>query len=366
MSNFDVKMMQRCLELANQARGKTSPNPLVGAVVVKKGKIIGEGFHPKAGQPHAEIFALQNAGENAQNATVYVNLEPCNHYGRTPPCTEALIKAGVKRVVVGMIDPDSRVSGSGIKRLTEAGIEVTVGIEEFACQQLNEGFCHRIQYQRPWGMLKYAMTLDGKIATKTGHSQWITGDSAREYVHYLRAGCDAIIVGGNTVRKDNPRLTTHGISDHNPLRVVMSKSLDLPLNCHLWDVNSAKTVIFTIHQANPTTKAQLKDKGVEIVELEHISPRLVMENLYNRGFCAVLWECGGNLASQALKSGEIQKIYAFIAPKIIGGDSNFNPIGDLNLIKMNQALTLQNVQIRTFNQDILIEGYVCNKFEFNP
>lgn len=358
MSDFEQKMMRRCLELANQARGKTSPNPLVGAVVVKNGKIIAEGFHPEAGQPHAEVFALQNAGEEAKDATIYVNLEPCNHYGRTPPCTEALIKAGVKQVVVGMIDPDTRVSGNGINKLTKAGIEVKVGIEETACQKLNEAFCHRVKYQRPWGIFKYAMTLDGKIATKTGHSQWITGTSARNFVHHLRAGCDGVIVGGNTVRKDNPRLTTHGVADHNPLRIVMTRSLDLPLDSHLWQVDQANTVIFTIPQGNSTIKPQLIDKGVEIVEIENLSSRLVMENLYNRGFCSVLWECGGNLASQAIASGEIQKIYAFIAPKIIGGQSGFNPIGDLGIIKMNEALSLKNMQMKEINGDILIEGYL--------
>ncbi len=358
MNNFEQKMMEKCLQLANKARGKTSPNPLVGAVVVKNGKIVGEGFHPKAGQPHAEIFALQDAGDNAQDATVYVNLEPCNHYGKTPPCTEALIKARVKQVVVGMIDPDSRVSGSGIKRLMEAGIDVKVGIEDKACQKLNEAFCHRVKYQRPWGILKYAMTLDGKIATKTGHSKWITSASARNYVHHLRASCDAIVIGGNTVRQDKPMLTTHSISDHNPLRVVMTKSLDLPLDCNLWQVNEAQTAIFTLPQPNSSLKTQLQDKGVEIVEIDAVNPRLVMDNLYNRGFCSVLWECGGNLSSQAIASGEIQKIYAFIAPKIIGGETGFNPIGDLNITNMNQALSLKDMEVKMIDQDILIEGYL--------
>ncbi len=358
MSNFDQKMMQRCLELASQARGKTSPNPLVGAVVVKDSTIVGEGFHPQAGQPHAEVFALADAGENAQDATVYVNLEPCNHYGKTPPCTEALIKAGVKQVVVGMVDPDHRVSGRGIKRLAEAGIDVRVGIEEKACQQLNETFCHRIKHQLPLGIFKYAMTLDGKIATKTGHSKWITNSEARDYVHFLRSGCDAVIVGGNTVRKDNPSLTTHGKTDHNPLRVVMTKSLDLPLNCHLWHTKTAKTVIFTLPSVNPAVKSQLEQKKVEIVELTNLNPRLVMENLYNRGFCSVLWECGGNLASQAIASGVVQKIHAFIAPKIIGGNHNFNPIGDLNISNMSEALKLENIKLEMIEKDILVTGYL--------
>lgn len=360
MSDFDSKIMLRCLELAKKAQGKTSPNPLVGAVVVKDGNIIGEGFHPQVGQPHAEVFALQDAGLNAENATVYVNLEPCNHYGRTPPCTEALIKAKVKQVVVGMIDPDSRVSGGGVKRLIEAGIDVKVGIEEDACLKLNEAFIHRVKYQRPFGIFKYAMTLDGKIATNTGHSQWITGTSARNFVHHLRSSCDAVIVGGNTVRRDNPQLTTHGVTNHNPLRVIMTKTLDLPLNCHLWDVNQAKTVIFTIPQLDNNVKSQLSNQGVEIVEIENITPSLVMENLYQRGLNKVLWECGGNLASQAIASGNIQKVYAFIAPKIIGGKNAPTPINDLGIDHMNEALLLNNTKIHQIDNDFLIEAYFEN------
>ncbi len=242
---IDVQMMQRCLELARRALGQTAPNPMVGAVIVKGGEIIGEGFHPGAGQPHAEVFALREAGAAAQGATAYVSLEPCNHYGRTPPCSEALIKAGVAKVVVGMVDPNPLVAGGGIRRLQEAGIEVVVGVEAAACQKLNEAFVHRIVHQQPFGILKYAMTLDGKIATSTGNSAWITQPAARQWVHHLRIGCDAVVVGGNTVRHDNPRLTSHGEADHGPLRVVMSRTLNLPKEAHLWDRAEAPTVVFT-------------------------------------------------------------------------------------------------------------------------
>ena len=215
ISAFDIEMMQRCLQLAQRAAGKTSPNPLVGSVIVKDGKVIGEGFHPEVGQPHAEVFALRDAKE-AQGATVYVNLEPCNHYGRTPPCSSALIKAQVAKVVTGMVDPDPRVAGGGIKKLRDAGIEVIVGVEETACRQLNEAFIHRILHKQPFSILKYAMTLDGKIAATTGHSAWVTGKASRHLVHQVRSTCDAVIIGGNTVRKDNPNLTTHGVTEHNP------------------------------------------------------------------------------------------------------------------------------------------------------
>jgi diaminohydroxyphosphoribosylaminopyrimidine deaminase/5-amino-6-(5-phosphoribosylamino)uracil reductase len=201
-SDFDSRMMLRCLELARRALGRTSPNPLVGAVIVKDGEIVGEGFHPRAGEPHAEVFALKAAGVGAASpqenracgATIYVNLEPCNHYGRTPPCSEGLIRAGVAKVVVGMVDPNPLVAGGGIARLRGAGIEVLVGVEESACHQLNEAFVHRILYKRPLGILKYAMTLDGKIATTSGNSAWVTSQEARSEVHQLRTACDAIIV----------------------------------------------------------------------------------------------------------------------------------------------------------------------------
>ncbi len=354
----DRAMMQRCLELARRASGKTSPNPLVGAVVVQAGRIIGEGFHPGAGQPHAEVFALRNAGEAAQGATVYINLEPCNHYGRTPPCTEALIAAKVAKVVTGMVDPNPRVSGSGIQKLRDAGIEVVVGVEEAACRQLNEAFIHRVLYQQPFGILKYAMTLDGKIAATTGHSAWVTKTASRKLVHQVRSTCDAIIIGGNTVRKDNPHLTTHGVSDRNPLRVVMSRSFNLPAECNLWNTEVAPTLIFTETNSNPSLHKPLIDRGVEVVEVASLTPKIVMQHLYQRELSKVLWECGGVLAARAIADGTIQKLMAFIAPKIIGGTSAPSPIGDLGLTQMTDALLLDKIQIQTIDGDLLIEGYL--------
>ncbi len=361
--NDDQKMMQRCLELARQASGLTSPNPLVGSVVVREGKIVGEGFHPGAGKPHAEVFALREAGELAQGATVYVNLEPCNHYGRTPPCSEALIAAGVAKVVVGMVDPDPRVSGGGIERLRAAGIQVVVGVEEAACRQLNEAFCHRILHQRPFGILKYAMTLDGKIAATTGHSAWITSEAARHWVHKQRAASDAIIVGGATVRQDNPLLTSHGFSNHNPLRVVMSRTLDLPQQARLWETEEVATVVFTETDANPQQQEFLRQRGVEVVELSNLLPKTVLQNLYKRGMSQVFWECGGNLAARAIADGAVQKIMAFIAPKIIGGKDAPSPVGDMGLVKMTQALQLERVTLQYIEPDFLVEGYLEQTIE---
>ncbi|WP_414584705.1 bifunctional diaminohydroxyphosphoribosylaminopyrimidine deaminase/5-amino-6-(5-phosphoribosylamino)uracil reductase RibD [Scytonema sp. PCC 10023] len=360
-TDFDRAMMQRCLELARRALGRTSPNPMVGAVIVKDGEIVGEGFHPRVGEPHAEVFALKAAGDRARGATIYVSLEPCNHYGRTPPCSEALVAAAVAKVVVGMVDPNPLVAGGGIARLRAAGIEVLVGVEEEACKKLNEGFVHRILHHRPFGILKYAMTLDGKIATTTGHSAWVTNQDARSEVHQLRAACDAIIVGGNTVRQDNPYLTSHRQEAHNPLRVVMSRTLNLPEKAHLWETAEAPTLVLTEKGANADFQELLRNQGVEVVELTPLAPDQVMAYLYERGFCSVLWECGGILAARAIAQGAVQKVLAFIAPKIIGGSNAPTPVGDLGFTTMTEALSLERVAIRVVGSDCLVEGYLPQK-----
>ncbi len=357
-SDFDRRMMQRCLELARRGLGRTSPNPMVGAVVVKDGEIIGEGFHPRAGEPHAEVFALKAAGENARGATIYVSLEPCSHYGRTPPCSEAVIAAGIAKTVVGMVDPNPLVAGGGIKRLQEAGIEVVSGVEEEACRKLNEGFIHRILYKKPLGILKYAMTLDGKIATTTSHSAWVTNTDARSAVRELRARCDAVVVGGNTVRQDNPRLTSRLPGAHNPLRVVMSRTLNLPQEANLWQTQESPTLVLTEVGSSPNLQENLRNQGVKVVELSPLTPEKAMAYLYDLGFSNVLWECGGILAASAIASGAIQKVLAFIAPKIIGGSNAPTPVGDLGFTTMTQALSLERVEMRIVGSDCLVEGYL--------
>jgi diaminohydroxyphosphoribosylaminopyrimidine deaminase/5-amino-6-(5-phosphoribosylamino)uracil reductase len=337
---------------------------MVGCAIVKDGELIGEGFHPAAGQPHAEVFAIAAAQrdrgiESTQGATLYVNLEPCNHFGRTPPCTEAIVRAGIAHVVVGAVDPDPRVSGSGCDRLRQAGISVTVGVAEADCQELNEAFIHRVTHQVPFGILKYAMTLDGKIATAIGHSYWITSEAARDKVHYLRAGCDAIVTGGNTVRLDNPHLTTHGISEHSPLRVVMSRTLKLPIEANLLQVNDRqRTLVVTQTDRNRQVEEHLSDRGVEVLVLPELSPQHVMTELGRRGCNAVLWECGGVLAASAIAAGSIQKVYAFIAPKIIGGLDAPGPVASLGYTKMTEALSLRRTNISNIGDDLLVVGYL--------
>lgn len=369
-------MMQRCLTLARRALGRTAPNPLVGCVIVRDGQIVGEGFHPSAGQPHAEVFALQAAGEQARGATLFVNLEPCNHYGRTPPCTEAIVAAGISYVVVGMVDPDPRVSGRGIAQLRSTGIEVVIGVEAADCQGLNEAFIHRVHYHRPFGILKYAMTLDGKIATTSGHSTWVTDQAARAEVYRLRATCDAVIVGGNTLRHDNPQLTAHRSSSvsslqsaeqdsalslaiQNPLRVVMSRSLRVPAQAHLWETGVAPTLVLTEVGANVEFQQYLIQQGVEVITFDDLTPAAAMTHLDERGLLSVLWECGGTLAAPAIASGAVQKVMAFIAPKIIGGGTA--PVGELGLTTMTQALSLERVQWRSIGSDYLVEGYLPQK-----
>jgi diaminohydroxyphosphoribosylaminopyrimidine deaminase / 5-amino-6-(5-phosphoribosylamino)uracil reductase len=362
----DLEWMHRCLELARQARGYTSPNPMVGCVVVKDGEVLGEGWHPAAGQPHAEVFALRDVLAKypdhpsiTKGANLYVNLEPCNHFGRTPPCTEAIIEAGIAEVFVGMVDPDPRVSGSGCDRLRAAGIKVNVGVAEAECLELNEAFCHRVLHKTPFGILKYAMTLDGKIATTSGHSYWITGEPARREVHLLRASCDAVITGGNTVRHDNPHLTTHGVSDRAPLRVVMSRSFNLPSVAHLWEVDQVhKTLIFTLPNQNLELQKILRDRSVEVVESPELSVRSVMLELAQRGCNSVLWECGGGLAAEAIAAGAVQKVYAFVAPKLIGGAGAPSPIADLGFDQMTQARSLTRTKMEQIGDDWLITGYM--------
>ncbi|HEY9710009.1 MAG TPA: bifunctional diaminohydroxyphosphoribosylaminopyrimidine deaminase/5-amino-6-(5-phosphoribosylamino)uracil reductase RibD, partial [Oculatellaceae cyanobacterium] len=269
-----------------------------------------------------------------------------------------LVAAGVAKVVVGMVDPNPLVSGGGITRLRAAGIEVVVGVEEAACRQLNEAFIHRILHKRPLGIFKYAMTLDGKIATISGHSTWVTGQQARTHVHQLRAACDAIIVGTNTVRLDDPYLTSHHPDAHNPLRVVMSRSLDLPVEAHLWQTADAPTLVLTEAGANPDFQQHLVKKGVEVLELTPLTPAKVMEYLYERQFSSVLWECGGTLAASAIADGTVQKVLAFIAPKIVGGQVAPSPVGDLGFATMTDALTLERVSWRQLGSDYVVEGYL--------
>jgi len=348
--------MQRALQLAALGARRTSPNPLVGCVVLdRQGALVGEGFHRQAGTPHAEVHALRRAGERAHGGTAIVTLEPCCHHGRTPPCSEALIAAGVRRVVVAMRDPDPRVAGGGIAQLQDAGIEVISGVCESEAQVLNRSFIQRVQTGRPWGILKWAMSLDGRTALPNGASQWISGPPARAWVHQLRAQCDAVLIGGGTVRADNPLLTSRGQRSPEPLRVVLSRSLDLPHEAQLWDPSLAQTLVLHGSDAPAERQHQLDRLGVEHLDLPQCSPRAALELLAQRGCNQVLWECGAELAAAALREGCVQQLAGVIAPKLLGGLAARTPLGELGLVDVNQAEPWPGQRLRRLGDDWLLE-----------
>lgn len=348
--------MQRALQLAALGSGRTSPNPLVGCVVLDAaGQLVGEGFHQRAGTPHAEVHALRQAGQRARGGTAVVTLEPCCHHGRTPPCTEALVRAGVARVVVAMRDPDPRVAGQGLAQLREAGVDVVEGVCETEARTLNRGFLHRVEQGRPLGLLKWAMSLDGRTALPNGSSQWISGAPARAWVHRLRAQCDAVIVGGGTVRADNPLLTSRGQRTPEPLRVVISRSLDLPQQAQLWDQTLAPTLVVHGYDAPAAARFRLDALGVERLVLERCEPLELLEALGERGCNQVLWECGPELAAAALRQGCVQQLAAVVAPKLLGGQAARTPVGDLKLVDVNAASRWQAQNLQPLGNDWLLE-----------
>lgn len=357
--------MRLALELAAKARGRTTPNPMVGAVIVKNGQVIGQGYHAKAGTPHAEVHALQEAGAEARGATVYVTLEPCSHYGRTPPCADALIKAGVKRVVVAMEDPNPVVAGNGMARLRQAGIVTEVGLLGDEAKHLNEVFIKYITTKQPFLLFKTAMTLDGKIATRTGQSQWITGASARGLVHSLRDAYDAIMVGIGTVLADDPALTTRipGKVTQDPVRVIVDSQARTPLAAKVFNHESAaSTIIFVSDQAPPDRVAALRAKGAQVItvpsgEDQRLQMKAVVERLGLEGITSVLLEGGGQLAGSCFRAQLVDKVCWFVAPKIVGGYQAPSPIEDLGIDHMEKAITLNRITLQQIGTDLMLEGY---------
>ena len=357
----DIKFMRRAVELAQMAEGGTSPNPMVGAVIVDgNGNIAGEGYHHKAGQPHAEINALAAAGDKAKGATVYVTLEPCSHYGRTGPCCEALIKAGVKRVVSAVTDPNPLVAGRGLNRLREAGIEVTEHVCEDEAKKLNEKFFFWITHKRPFVSLKYAMTLDGRLAAAGGDSKWITGTEARTYAHYLRKTHDAVLVGKNTVLQDDCELTTRMVEGKNPIRIVLDSKAAIALNAKILN-GEAKTII-AVSEAAPHDKLDELQKltNVEVLKLPqrngHLDLQALLEKLADMEITSVLVEGGSEVHGAFIDAGLAERVYAFIAPKIIGGKNAFGPVGGIGSTDMGKALKLRGVEYKQLGADFLITG----------
>lgn len=366
-SEQDEKYMKRALELAALALGRTSPNPVVGCVIVHGNEVIGEGYHHKAGTPHAEVHALKTAGERAKAATVYVTLEPCSHFGRTPPCADALIRAGVRRVVVAITDPNPLVAGRGIQRLMEAGITVEVGLLATEARSLNEAFIKSISTGLPFVVYKSALSLDGKIATENGDSRWVSNEKSREFVHHLRNIYDVIMVGSETVIRDNPALTCRLPGGRDPIRVVVDGSLRLPETAGILTSSpTALCIIATTEAAPPANLERLRQyKNVEIWQYE--SPRYVpleslLRDLVKRGWTSVLLEGGGNLAGTMLEQSLVDKIEFFLAPKLVGGNGP-SVLSGLHIAKMTDAIMLNNLKLSMETGDLRISGYLSQSKE---
>ncbi|MDF2985395.1 MAG: ribD [Eubacterium sp.] len=357
--------MKKVLELAKAGWGRTNPNPLVGAIIVKNGEIVAEGYHEMPGGPHAEVAAFSNAGSCVRGGTLYVNLEPCSHYGRTPPCAERIIKEGISKVVMAMEDPNPKVAGRGRKLLQAAGVETVTGVLEQEAVKLNEIFVKYITCKRPFVIMKTAMTLDGKIASACGDSKWISGESSRQQVHSIRDRVSAIMVGVNTVMTDNPSLTTriNGKTGKDPVRIIVDSKGVIPVNSQVINIQSSAGVIIATTSAIEIEKEkQLADKGVRILKLDgpdgHVDLKKLMDELYLSEIDSVLLEGGGGLNAAALNSGIVDKLMIFVAAKIIGGKNSKTPVEGEGIPLMKDAIKLENIEVNRFDEDILIEGYV--------
>lgn len=359
--DLDERYMRLALSLARKGAGRTSPNPMVGAVLVRGRKIIATGYHRRAGEDHAEIIALKRAGKKARGATLYINLEPCSHYGRTPPCTTSLIHAGIKRVVVGMVDPNPSVSGSGIRKLRRAGITVHVGLLEAECRKLNEAFRKYITRHSPFVILKLAASLDGKIATSTGDSQWITGTASRAYAHRLRNQVDAVVVGVETVISDNPKLTCRIRGGRNPYRVVLDSRLRIPLKAHLLHCKDPdKTIVVTGIRSALKKKKIIRNYGAQVWTFPPRKGMIpftsILKRLGQMGLLSVMIEGGAITASRALKEKVVDKVLFFYAPKIIGGEGK-NMIEALGITKISQSRKVKDVEVKRLGNDLMVSGY---------
>jgi len=361
----DHYFMKMALALAEKGRGFTSPNPMVGAVVVQDGKVVGKGWHQRAGEAHAEVNAIDDAGVLSKGATIYVTLEPCNHTGRTPPCTKKIIESGIRRAVVAMKDPNPGVIGGGMEVLQKAGIEVTHGVCEKQAEKLNEVFIKYIRTGKPFVVLKIASTLDGRIATRTGDSKWVTSEAARNLVHKIRNETDAVMVGINTVKVDNPSLTARlpGRTGRDPRRIVLDTRLSIPLDARLIHIQSdSDTMVVCGKSAPPKKKQALKEKGVTILETGEkdggIDLSALMPVLGEMGITSLLIEGGSRVAQSALQAHIVDKVLFFYAPKILGGDDGFPICKGTGPETMNQAMPVRDMIVKRFENDILIEGYL--------
>ena len=374
----DIEYMQRAIALAKKGAGFVNPNPMVGCVVVKDNEIITEGYHEYYGGLHAERNALTNSTADCKDATLYVTLEPCCHYGKTPPCTEIIIEKGIKKVVVGLLDPNPLVAGKGIKILEDAGIEVVTGVEVEEIKDLNKVFLKYIKTKRPYVLLKTAMTLDGKIASYTGDSKWITNEKSRQLVHKLRSEMMGIVAGIGTVKADNPMLNSRLEGQqptansqqpnvHQPIRIIVDTKASISLDSNIVKTaNEYRTILAVSNQlsavSNQSKIDELKSYNVEILYCEekdgHVDINDLMIKLGQKGIDSILLEGGATLNAAFLEAGCVDEVYAFIAPKIIGGEHSKSPVGGQGIELMKDAIMLKDIKIETFDNDILIKGKI--------
>jgi len=365
--------MKRALRLAARGAGRTSPNPMVGAVIVSGGRLVGEGYHKQVGGPHAEVWALRAAGEAARGATMYVTLEPCCHQGRTPPCTDAIVAAGIGKVVAAVLDPNPKGNGRGVQLLRDAGIEVEVGLLEQEARELNAAYLKHTTTGLPLVSLKAAMSLDGKIATRTGESKWITGERARRFAHKLRARHDAVMVGIGTVLSDDPKLTVRSVRGRSPVRLVVDSAARTPPTAALLTAGERPPVIAVTEKAPDERVDALRRAGAEVwvlpaephppspsppAERGRVDLAALLRRLGEEQVQSVLVEGGGTLASAALAAGLVDRVYFFIAPLIIGGAEAPTAVGGEGVARLSEAWRIRNMRVRRIGEDLLITGDV--------
>lgn len=357
--------MRRAVELAKLGIGKVNPNPLVGAVIVKEGRIIGEGYHAKYGELHAERHAFSRLTEEAEGAEMYVTLEPCCHYGKQPPCTQAIIEHGIKKVFVGSDDPNALVAGKGVQALREAGVDVVTQVMKEECDALNPVFFHFITTKTPYVLMKYAMTMDGKIACDTGKSQWITGEEARSHVQETRDALMGIMVGIQTIISDNPRLTCRIPGGRNPIRIICDSHLRIPMEAEVVQTaKEMKTVVATVSSEQEKISA-LREAGVKVLITDSADGKVdlqdLMQKLGQEKIDSILLEGGGTLNQSALQGGIVNHIQIYLAPKIFGGTGKYTPVSGIGVKEPDEAYLLINRKIRIFGEDILLDYDVAKR-----
>lgn len=360
---MDKAYMKIALDLAKKGRGVVNPNPMVGAVIVKDRKIIGKGYHEKCGEAHAEVNAINGATDKVEGATMYVTLEPCSHYGKTPPCVDKIIENKIAKVVIAMLDPNPLVSGSGVKKLKEAKINVVLGVLEEESKRLNEVFIKYITSKKPFVTLKTAMSLDGKIATESGESKWITGKESRKLVHKLRNEVSGIMVGVDTVIKDNPQLTCRLENGKNPIRIITDSKLRIPINLKvIEEINEVRTIIATTEFADKEKIRNLEKLGVEVLVVKSKKNKVDLQDLMSKlgelKIDSILLEGGATLNFSALNEKIVDKIQVYISPQIIGGETSKTPVGGSGIKLLKDSYKIKNLTSKFVGEDILIEGYI--------